>query len=144
MRLPRRLAMLVSFCRAARAAVCCALRLAGDAAHAGLMKAVARAAIRAGRRSGQDARRLVLATLPASEPCRTREQRIRPTKGGGAPTGAIRVGRTVRCGSGLSAARSPLGAPPRSRPDDRTPGLSPGRASRHQESGGVTLAIGGA
>ncbi len=39
-------------------------------------------------------------------------------KGGGAPTGALCLwSRIVGCGSGLSAARSPLGAPPRLSPE---------------------------
>jgi len=51
------------------------------------------------------------------------------TKGGRAPTGAWSRGRISGCGSGLSAARSPLGAPPRRLPRKSMPWLSPGRVS---------------
>lgn len=40
------------------------------------------------------------------------------------------IGRINGCGSGLSAAHSPLGAPPRRSPGNLMPRLSPGRASR--------------
>ncbi len=42
------------------------------------------------------------------------------------------IGRINGCGSGLSAARSPLGAPPRRSPGNLMPRLSPGRASRRR------------
>ena len=51
------------------------------------------------------------------------------TRGGRAPTGAWSRGRISGCGSGLSAARSPLGAPPRRLPRKSMPWLSPGRVS---------------
>jgi hypothetical protein len=61
-----------------------------------------------------------------------------PRRGGEAPTGAPSFGRTSGCGSGLIAARSPLGAPPRRLPRKSMPWLSPGRVSCDLRTPGVT------